>query len=470
MAEIGSYNKIQPHKPDQNTLELLIRANYFLEHAKSHAERNSDFDTMIAIHNLDDSIEYILRILFIHFEIEESRKDSILELWNSLNDYFKQNELPELPYKKNIDNIRKQRNLVQHVMCNPNSDVKRYVSIGEDFFEEVLSQYFLLTRKSLEISSIIENSNLHGLLVNAESSMKSGYYKSTILECRDAFDYARFLSSATYLEELDKYPAVSEAKEHGLVKLSYMLENIQNEIELRGYGIEIGRYYQFQKSVRTAESKTLSHPISKDEAESCYLFVTDFILRQQDSHQLEYQEAEPEFYTHMTFDDIDADEYFAKKGCFYGFEDDMASLFYVNSREKADHFKKTSAGDYLSQKSYWKQDGKDALTYSEYCYVKDAQVKKIANAPEIWRVFILYGTIPFAVEKTNSVNENDRKNLDDKDIVENLTFYDEIKDMMPIRSLESAKKINDIFKQNGVNPDDFYSPEYIDSIKKRRNE
>lgn len=52
-----------PKSPNEEIMRMLIRANQFLNHAKEHALSNKEFDVMIAIHNLDNALEYILRIL-----------------------------------------------------------------------------------------------------------------------------------------------------------------------------------------------------------------------------------------------------------------------------------------------------------------------------------------------------------------------------------------------------------------------
>ena len=59
-----------PKAPNEEIMRMLIRANQFLNHAKEHALSNTEFDVMIAIHNLDNAIEYTLRILIRHFDVE----------------------------------------------------------------------------------------------------------------------------------------------------------------------------------------------------------------------------------------------------------------------------------------------------------------------------------------------------------------------------------------------------------------
>lgn len=45
-----------PVAPTPHIMELLIKAKHFLEHAIMHAQAENSFDSMIAIHSLDNSI------------------------------------------------------------------------------------------------------------------------------------------------------------------------------------------------------------------------------------------------------------------------------------------------------------------------------------------------------------------------------------------------------------------------------
>ena len=60
-----------PVAPSNEIMGLLIKAKHFFVHASQHAQSENSFDTMIAIHSLDNSIEYLLRIIIKHLEIEE---------------------------------------------------------------------------------------------------------------------------------------------------------------------------------------------------------------------------------------------------------------------------------------------------------------------------------------------------------------------------------------------------------------
>ena len=90
-----------PKKPEGDIMKMLIRANQFLEHAKTHAQSGSDFDIMIAIHNLDNAIEYMLRILIRHLEIEEATGKTIVtcelaQLIGEVEKFLRDNSAPQL--------------------------------------------------------------------------------------------------------------------------------------------------------------------------------------------------------------------------------------------------------------------------------------------------------------------------------------------------------------------------------------
>ena len=59
-----------PSSPSETTLVLLKRAKAMLDHALSHGQTGSEVDGMIALHGFDNVIEYLLRIIATHLDIE----------------------------------------------------------------------------------------------------------------------------------------------------------------------------------------------------------------------------------------------------------------------------------------------------------------------------------------------------------------------------------------------------------------
>jgi hypothetical protein len=73
-----------PIAPNEESLQLLMRARLMLSHADEHASQQTEFDNMIAILGLDNTVEYILRCIVTHLDLESitDKKFDTLELAN----------------------------------------------------------------------------------------------------------------------------------------------------------------------------------------------------------------------------------------------------------------------------------------------------------------------------------------------------------------------------------------------------
>lgn len=122
-------------------MELLARAKAFQDHAIRLGETKAPMDQMIAIHNLDNSIEYMLRIIIRHLGIGEQTGKAIdsVELGQmagDVNRYLKDSFNVQLPYLQEIKLLRQVRNLVQHAMVDPASELSKFITIAQRFFSE----------------------------------------------------------------------------------------------------------------------------------------------------------------------------------------------------------------------------------------------------------------------------------------------------------------------------------------------
>ena len=135
-----------PQKPSLTTLKLLTRAKLLLEHALSHASSPSGIDPLVAIHGLDNAIEFTLRISADHLDFEtitgRSFPDSELaQMAGELNRLFMDCASTGLPYYSEIKTLRRVRNLVQHGGIDPGSDLNRFTGISKSFFERIVLDY-----------------------------------------------------------------------------------------------------------------------------------------------------------------------------------------------------------------------------------------------------------------------------------------------------------------------------------------
>ena len=139
-----------PLTPTPHIMELLIKAKHFLEHAVLHAQTGNAFDSMISIHSLDNSIEYLLRIIIKHLEIEEKTGRTIntaelMGIFSEVDKYLKDNtqlsgKQVRLPFEMEIRQLRVLRNNVQHGLVLPISELRTFIDYGERFFKKVLGK------------------------------------------------------------------------------------------------------------------------------------------------------------------------------------------------------------------------------------------------------------------------------------------------------------------------------------------
>lgn len=280
-----------PKAPDAEVMGMLIRANQFIEHAKAHAFSGSDFDAMIAIHNLDNAIEYVLRILIWHFDVETFTGKTIETcelsvLIGELSKFFRDNNCPALPFINEIKVIRSQRNLVQHAMVNPSSDVKNSILHGENFFERVLKKYFDIGREQLKYSTLIADEFVRGLLKSAEDDIQNKSYLEAIVKCRDAFDNAKISRFFLRHGSIWSAPGLYEIKDD-YKEFTFMLSSMYDIVALSASNVDIPRYYKYLEFVECIPrefcrdwhgNKHLGRDFERSDAEFCYGFVCNTIL------------------------------------------------------------------------------------------------------------------------------------------------------------------------------------------------
>lgn len=405
---------VLPISPHQETIKMLIKAKHFLEHAKQHAVLDNDFDIMISIHNLDNAIEYMLRILIRHLDIEEATGQTIstcelAQLIGIIQKFLRDSSAGvSLSYVQEIKMIRELRNMVQHAMILPIKELESYLIYGEKFFEKSLEKFFGLSINEVSYGILIKNDFIKDKIILSENKCKEGNYLETVVACRDAFNYANFIYNNDFLHRIERAPAFAEIKDSHNNLFSY-LKTIDDRISMNAVNVDIKKYLHFLKYIDCIpreyqedwhSSTVLQRPWEKSDADFCYNFVTNTIL------QWEIEEL-PSIINHTENDStfppvkfieriegINITERFAEYGCHYFLGDCSARLFYVNkdgwsqlkpSLEK--RILKFESERYVAQNMN--------LHISNYKSIKSYDINLKMHDPAIWEVIIRYEDIPF---------------------------------------------------------------------------
>ena len=289
---------ILPKQTNKVIMEMLMKANYFLENAKKNSFSNNEFDRAIAIQNLDNSIEYILRIIIKHLDIENIKNITIntcelTGLLGEINKFLKEygddgNIIKLIPYRVEIETIRKMRNLVQHGVTWSCNEIGKYINDGEKFFEKVLIIIFGIERNEISYSSIIKNEIIKKNLLEAEDKIKNKKYLEAIVACRNAFEYANFIYNDYSSIRINRAPALAELK-NNTEFVYYYLKALDEKCNVGLLGIDITKYERFKEYIsyipfeyladKRVGYKVLRRELELEDAKFCYSFVTESVLK-----------------------------------------------------------------------------------------------------------------------------------------------------------------------------------------------
>jgi hypothetical protein len=464
-----------PCQPDEITLNLVKKSEMFKRHAISHAEYGSEIDCMIAIHNLDNCIEYLLRICidFLKIETVEERvinSSDVPSLAGELNSYLKRYYNMNLPYYEEIKLIRQIRNLVQHGMVNPNAELKRITTITNRFFQSILQKIFGISVDDISMAVLVNDKSIGKFLNDAENKLNEKKYLESIISCRDAFENALFNRLQTIDFRYSSIPAImSEQKNEYIV---YFLENIADQLLTIQLNLNLKYYSKFMKYMEyipleyckgESSKRVLGREWNRNDALFCFSYVCDEILKWQ------YEDAEAIETGKFKFDFEDRTSHRYEINS-YKFETEMITYFVLLgpdemelihiSDEKFNDFNDIKIGNnYIYKTEVYQND--DIISVEERTIeILGYRKKIITNNPIRWEVIIWYKNLDLTtkfteydegqivkgpininnatVEEVISLNEQ----IFNHDIASSIINY--IKAIGGIKTLEELKQIKGI--------------------------
>lgn len=175
-------------KSEKNRLILI---KFLFEHGKQHTLSDFSIDRMIAIHNFDNTIEWLLKSMALKLEIniflsKEKRYISFYELCKEIEEKISK----ILPFKDEILGLHDLRNKIQHHANVPSSeDIERYRFFTKEFIKKVLKDYFEINYDELSFVSLIESRQIREGFLKAEELVKRKKYKNSIALCWKVFSF-----------------------------------------------------------------------------------------------------------------------------------------------------------------------------------------------------------------------------------------------------------------------------------------
>lgn len=399
-----------PFPPSPDTLELLLRARSLLDHAISHSTSPSGIDPIIVVHGLDNSIEYLVRIIARHIDYElitgdSLEKSGLLEIIAKLNKHTKATYAIALPHFEDIRVLRQARNLVQHAAIDVAKDLAHFVRITQRFFEAAVPAIFGLQVSRLSISQLIQNTQIRQFLEESESSMQQAKYLESVEAARDAYEnaYLYHLSESRLRSSAPAAVSLSRSKSP---EESFLIEALVDELQALKLGVNPTRLDRFRRildhiphdrRIDERGNMVMMRPWLESDAQFCLSFASEYALKWQldTLAPLNAQTKPVDSYRIEEYVDDLPIENESRLGCgFGGLGDRDGQLWYVGE-ETIGILRGLNIGQtYRWNSTHYKNDlistkiSYEAILTQFHCRVATTRPKR-------WEVFLWRARVPF---------------------------------------------------------------------------
>ena len=406
-----------PKAPDAVILELLARARFMFEHAISHSQGASTLDRMITIHGLDNTVEYLLRIVIKHLDIEAETNTNLdscelTELAGTTNKYLRNKHDIVLPYFTEIKHLRQIRNMVQHQSADPGVDLKRHIQIVDRFSDKILTKIFGINKNQIRLSTLVADLLMKEFLEKAEENIANCKWLDAVVASRDAFENALYKHIVRSSLRLSVVPALTDpaARSFGV---QILFTWMRDELEIVKLGVNPLQYEKFKKymlhiplafKANSGQEITLNREWAEADAEFCYNFSTDVILKWQSGEQEPIITVAPEQdrsrTLELTLNEIDLIRKF-EGGCSYQLEDGKFVVLMYGDKGIYDKFSNLHPGSIYEYRNTEKINGV-RIREIRYKVIVDTLTKQmITNNPARWEIIIAWTLVPFTYSDTS---------------------------------------------------------------------
>lgn len=413
-----------PFPPTADTLTLLIRAKSLLEHAVSHSSSPSGVDPIIVVHGLDNSIEYLVRIIARHIEYELHTGDSLeksglLEIITKINKHTKATYSVTLPNFEDIRVLRQARNLVQHAAIDVAKDLAHFVSITQRFFEVALPAIFGLKVNRISISQLIQNDQIRLFLEESEAKLKLSQYLESVEAARDAYENAYLLHLKGSRLRISAPAAVSLNRSTSPEE-SYLMEALVDEMQALRLGVNATRLDRFRRildhiphdrRIDKSGNMVMMRPWLESDAQFCLSFASEYALKWQ------LDALEPLNSQTRTNDEYRIDEFVndlpienePDLGCgFGGLGDRDGQLWYVGE-VAIEALRELNVGETYRWSSVHYRNGEVSTKIYYDAKLTQFHCRVATTRPKRWEVFIWRSRVAFTWHREDFVDGKSTK-------------------------------------------------------------
>lgn len=231
-------------KISRDNLKLLINLKSLFHHASMHVRGKTVTDRMIAILNLDNCVEWLLKILVNHFDIDGiGKEDSTLMLMGKIDKYLSEHKIGSLPFRLQIEDLHTMRNMIQHGQVFPPEEVEKRNNLVYKFISKISDKFLLVKFEHVSLAELIENEEIKKIVADAEK-YKEKNRMMFVVKLRDAFDLACLFEEQKYYRSLS---SVIGMKIDNVDKdFTYLLDEYEKNFRILALGINFKEYTQYE--------------------------------------------------------------------------------------------------------------------------------------------------------------------------------------------------------------------------------
>lgn len=386
-----------------------MRARGMIAHAEKHMGMDTDIDRMIAVWNLDTAVEYILRILLIHLEYEETDigkpLNTLIDISTLLAeaDKFVSSKYGmHLKYQNEVKMLRNLRNAIQHGMADPTRDITRIRNFVIRFFKAIVNTYFGKSIDEFSLSSLIQIKQISKILKNCEKLILEKEYKEAIKEAKNAFDYFYILllyadPESLFLDEILIY------NNFKFDSINRYLEFNRKELIFIKHNIDWHQYNKFQILINSLPKNNIHEQSrgwvherqwTQNDATFSYSFVSDLIYRNSNRINDFFEITNNETYQRNEFLNSINLNFIQGQTIFSNLDYLHILTGYTKNRSilKIKRLKEPITWKILQHEKFKKK-----ISLIQFnCKITFFNLKMMCNKPAIWRIILVLEQLPFS--------------------------------------------------------------------------
>ncbi len=305
---------------DPPTLKRVVFAKKLYHEAIQRLQIATELDRMIAVHQLDNAIEMVLKCIptFFKESISRNQERDYANFWQTIDSILSKHKKPTLPLKQDISRLRDARdNGIQHYgTVVDTSTVQQFSTYVESFLRSVTQDIFGINFDELFMSALISNVKIKPYMEESEKSLARDDFANSMKSSAKAFavahlearktrpyskkytDFFGVLGHVTFQQNprIDGISDFSrlvqdEINDKVIKPMNDFAERIDEELEIIRIGVDYNLYTKFKAiSPLTLFTLNSEEPMvheakaenyNKANAVFCYNFVLDTILKLQ---------------------------------------------------------------------------------------------------------------------------------------------------------------------------------------------